>query len=331
MTISFLTTKPRFDKPSIDLRLGIYGPPQAGKTTAFHLTKWDSLMRNLPSGMEFGVDDPREFNANKKKADEILNLLWTRGLPATEVMESETIDLFDAERCMVSLRTADPVGQVFSQTGPDSAPEDQQRFEEQRRVLVRSDVLWFFLPMPPRDGSPGALRYFETQLKSAKTYLRAALRRPAGRTCSLAIVLSKMDLLAASVEQARQEFDEQDLVEAVQPLVSVARASEAVLHAAILPISAVGFGKALPRLDRTEEAAVPIRGFEEDEQQYVLVPGVTPEPFNTLPLVVLSMAVGMLSVEVEATRAEELKRLYERLRGDLACLDGWVIPVKGHL
>jgi hypothetical protein len=330
----FGTPKPahRQVSPSCSVRLGTYGAPAAGKTTAFWLAKWDSLMRNLPSSMEFGVDDPRNFNANKQKADEILRLLSTRGLPSTEFLQAETIDLFDGPQLAVSLSTADPVGQVYSQTRPDSPAEDQQRFEDHIRVLSRSEILWLFLPMPPRDGSRGDLRRFETNLKAAKTYLREAVRvRPAGRTCSAAIVLSKTDLLWATPQQARQEIADEDLLEAVAPLVSVARASDRVLHAAILPISAMGFGKTVLLPETAERAEPPIDGFDEAEQQYVLAPGVMPEPYNTLPLLVYSMAAGLLSVEVDAGQAEELKAIYQRLRADLASLDGWVIPVKGEL
>ncbi len=332
--MNFSRTKPPVRRqacPNCILRLGIYGPPHSGKTTAFWLAKWDSLMRNLPSGMEFGVDNPRDFNANKQQAAQILQLLWTRGLPATEVLEPQSIDLFDGEQLVLSLRTADPVGQVYSQTRPDSAAEDQQLFEDQFRGLGRSESLWFFLSMPPRGGSPGDLHRFETNLKAAKTSLREALRvRPAGQTCSLAIVLSKVDLMWDSPQQARQEIADEDLLDAVQPLVSVARASDKILHAALLPISAMGFGKTVPLSETSERAQTPIAGLDEGEPEYVLPPGVMPEP-NTLPLLVYSMVAGLLSVEVDAGRAEQLKGLYQRLRGDLVSLDGWVIPVKGEL
>ncbi len=322
----------RHVSPSCIVRLGTYGAPAAGKTTALSMAKWDCLMRNLPSGMEFGVDDPRTFNANRAKADEVLRLLWTRGLPATEEIEANTFDLYDGTQWVVSARTADPVGQDYSNTDHDSPAENQQRFEDQIHVLARAQILWLFLPMPPRGGSPGDLRRFESHLKAAKTYLREALRkRREGQSCSLAIVLSKTDLLFDSADHARQEITDEDLVEVVQPLVSVARASDLVVNAALLPISAMGFGNAVPLNETAEQADSPTAGLDDGEQQYVLPPGVMPEPYNTLPLLVYSMTAGLLSVEVDEARAQELKELYSRLRSDLASLDGWVIPVKGEL
>jgi hypothetical protein len=330
--MNLLNKKMQVEKPRISLGLGIYGPPQAGKTTALSMTKWDSLMRNLPSGMEFGVKDPREFNANRRAADEKLRLLASRGLPATEEIEANTFELYDGTQWLVSLHAADSVGQTYSNTVHDSPSENQQRFEEQVHILTRADILWYFLPMPPKGGSPSDLRRFESHLKAAKTYLREALRkRREGQSCSLAIVLSKTDLLFDSSEQAREEISDEHLVEVVQPLVSVARASDLVLNAALLPISAMGFGKAMPLTETTEHADSPIAGRDDDEPQYVLPPGVMPEPYNTLPLLVYSMAAGLLSVEVDEGRAQELKDLYSRLRSDLASLDGWVIPVKGEL
>ena len=56
------------------------GKPGAGKSTATSLAKWDALNRNLPSGMEFGVDDPRNFNANKQKAEPLARPDLSRGI-----------------------------------------------------------------------------------------------------------------------------------------------------------------------------------------------------------------------------------------------------------
>lgn len=135
----FAKSAPRKSSASRTVRLGLYGPPGAGKTTASCLAKWDSFLRNLPSsGMEIGVDDSRYFNANRQKAEELVNLLSKRGLPSTEFLESQTIALYDGPNLMLELSVADPVGQVYSQTRPDSAEEDQRRFEDQLRVTKPS-------------------------------------------------------------------------------------------------------------------------------------------------------------------------------------------------
>ncbi len=121
------------------------------------------------------------------------------------------------------------------------------------------------------------------------------------------------------------------MLEAIAPLVSVAQASDKVLHAACFPISAMGFSKAVPLAESGERVASGTPGLDGGEQEWILPPDATPEPWNTFPLIIYSLCSGLLSVEVDASRSEELKGLYQRLRDDLASLDGWMIPIKGEL
>ncbi len=113
----------------------------AYSTTAYWLSMWHSLARNLPSGLEIGVGDPRFYNQQKEKADNILSMLRKRGLPATLEMDDQNIDLYDGEDLAIRLAAVDPVGQVYSQVRPDSAEEQQEVFERHIRVLARAQSL----------------------------------------------------------------------------------------------------------------------------------------------------------------------------------------------
>lgn len=154
--------------------------------------------------------------------------------------------------------------------------------------------------------------------------------RPADETCAVAIVLSKIDVLFDQPEQARREMSEADILTALQPLVTVARASDKVLQAACFPVSALGFSVAVPLPGSGAQAEGGTAGLDEGEQEWVLPPGAAPEPWNTLPLLVYSVASGLLSVEVESSRSAEMKALYRELTTDLEALDAWMVPIKGQ-
>jgi hypothetical protein len=107
----------------------------------------------------------------------------------------------------------------------------------------------------------------------------------------------------------------------------LAEGSRKIGLASIIPVSAFGFGTAMP----TEPAEeFPINGgvspYSEGEVEWLLKPDAAPEPFNLTALVWWCLMGGLLFKPADEG-GEELARVARMLNDDLRAMDAWVVPL----
>ena len=166
-------------------------------------------------------------------------------------------------------------------------------------------------------------------LRITLAYLREALRlRTLDRPAAVALVLSKADALFASPAEARAALTDDVLHTALGPLVQLIEQSARVSDAAIFPVTAFGFGKAVLRDDGGERHEAPGSADEPfgDEPIWLLREGESPAPFNLDTLFLWSVLLGLLNQGGNDPKADALCRM---LRDDLEAGDPWLVPVKG--
>jgi hypothetical protein len=224
------------------------------------------------------------------------------------------------------------VGQVLTHTLSDSEPQLQAKYTEYLKSLLASDVLWVVVPCPPADPGPRDQRRYAADLRLTGAYLREALRlRPADRRAAVALVLTKTDALFDNPEEAREALTDDVLVRALAPLIRLVEKSDHVSDAAIFPVTAFGFGKAVLRDDGDGRhgAEHEDEAFD-DEPIWLLREGEQPDPYNLDALFLWSVLHGLLNLADANPRAKpKLDLLCRKLRDDLEAEDPWLVPVKG--
>ena len=224
------------------------------------------------------------------------------------------------------------VGQVLTHALPDSEPQLQAKFTAYLKSLLVSDVLWVVVPCPPAEPGPRDRRRYASDLRLTGAYLREALRlRPAGRQATVALVLSKTDALFDTPEEAREALTEDVLAQALAPLIRLVEQSDHVSDAAVFPVTAFGFGKAVLRDDDDGRhgAEHEDEAFD-DEPIWLLRDGELPAPYNLEALFLWSVLHGLLNLADANPKAKpKLDLLCRMLRDDLEAEDPWLVPVKG--
>lgn len=322
----------------LEIGLGVIGRGHAGKTALFRALYRGTVQHNLPSQLQFDVDDPLATAKLVQEARATFEMLHERGLPQTLEPEEIVFHLFEAETKRVVLRFREVVGQILTHTTADSPPEQKAKYSEYLTHLAACDVKWIVVSCPRQRSTPDDLRRYEDDLLLTKSYLREALRwRTNSRPCSVAIVMTKIDTLFENEDEARAQLPDERLIEALRPLVNMVLASEKVSQAAIFPVTAFGFGNAIVRQlsSETTQAVTGPRSsagpLEDEESEWILKPGVTPEPFNVASLIVWSLLAGMLYQEVDVDEDGEaaMARICRMLHSDLETLNGWHVPIRG--
>ena len=143
-------------------------------------------------------------------------------------------------------------------------------------------------------------------------------------------MLSKTDALFATPEEARAALTDDVLRSALGPLVQLIEQSEHVSDAAIIPVTAFGFGKAVLRDGRDRAARGAGVGEEPfgDEPIWLLKEGESPravQPRHAVPLV----AAAGPAEPGDGRRTPKLDTLCRMLRDDLEAGDPWLVPIKG--
>jgi hypothetical protein len=222
---------------------------------------------------------------------------------------------------------------VLTHTLPNSDPRLQSRYVEYLRNLVNAHVLWVVVPCPPPGPGPGDERRYANDLHITLAYLREALRlRTLRRPAAVALVLSKTDALFPSLDEAREALTDDVLLRALGPLVHLIQQSTHVSDAAVVPITAFGFGKAVLREDGAERHDAPGSSDEPfgDEPIWLLKEGEAPHPYNLDTLFLWSLLLGLLNkTDPDSEVASERDTLCRMLRDDLESRDVWLVPIKG--
>jgi hypothetical protein len=267
-----------------------------------------------------------------KEAEQAQRLLHRSGLPPTLEVSQTRYCIYQGDERRLVCRLREVIGQVLTHTLPDSHPRLQARYTAYLKSLVNAHVLWVVVPCPPADPSPRDRKRYSNDLRITTAYLREALRlRTLGPKAAVALVLSKTDALFPSAAAARTALTDEVLHKALGPLVHLLEQSDHVSDAAIIPVTAFGFGKAVLRDDGANRHGTDPESCEEpfgDEPIWLLKDGESPEPFNLDTLFLWSLLLGMLNQGI-GDRHAELDTVCRMLRDDLESGDPWLVPVKG--
>jgi hypothetical protein len=228
---------------------------------------------------------------------------------------------------LVVLESREAIGQTFTHTTTTSPVDQQNRYKQHVEHLSQASLLWAVLSLPPDGSEAQEFAQFEEDLLTQRAYVRESLRlRRPDQTCAVAVVITKLDTLFDSEDEARRRLTDEALLKAVGPLVNLLQESAKVRCAVIHPVSPLGFGNT-ELLEPSEGSARPPGN--DVERQYKLRSGAVVVPYNVVPLIAWSFAAGMLNHDVSPEDGARLTAVYQMLRDDLAALDGWQVPLKG--
>jgi hypothetical protein len=316
-----------------EVRAGCIGRGHAGKTVLFRALGEGLVGDFFPSGLHVEVGDPREVARMIREGDETQRALRTSGLPPTLQASRIRYVLCDGDEQRVVYEMREVIGQVLTDTLPDSAAGQQTHYDEYLKSLADTDVLWAMVPCPPPDPGARDRRRYANDLRLTLAYLREALRlRSPGRPVAVAVVLSKVDTLFEDAEEARASLTDDVLQRALGPLAHLVEKSARVSDAAIIPVTAFGFGNAVLRAEAAGREGAPPGSADEPlaEPVWLLRAGVALRPFNLDALFIWTLLVGLLNRAGHAFEGgPEVGEVCRMLREDLDAADPWLLPLKG--
>jgi hypothetical protein len=317
-----------------EVRIGCIGRGHAGKTALFHALGESLVGDYLPSGLYLDAADPREVARAIHEAEATRRLLQQSGLPPTLEVSQTRYCVSEGDKRRVICRMREVIGQVLTHTLPDSEPRLQEHYADYLKSLVNSHVLWAVVPCPPADPGPADRRRYANDLRIITAYLRESLRlRTLRQPAAVALVLSKVDALFDTPEQARESLTDAVLRKSLGPIFQLIAQSSHVSDAAVIPVTAFGFGKAVLRPDGGERKGTAPESLEEpfgDEPIWLLREGESPQPDNLGTLVLRSLLMGLLTqAGPNLARLPKLDRVCRMLRDDLEDGGPWLVPIKG--
>jgi hypothetical protein len=320
-----------------EVRAGCIGRGHAGKTALFRAMVEGPIGEYFPSGLHVDVGDPREAARMIRDSEETRRILELSGLPPTLEASQIRYFLYDGDEQRVIYHMREVIGQILTHTLPDSDEKQQARYEDYLKALLDTEVLWAVLPVPPANPTARDKRRYANDLRLTSAYLREALhRRPTLQPCAVALVMTKLDTLFPDQEAARAGLSDEVLLEALGPLVNTVGRSNRVTDAAVIPVTAFGFGNATQRPPSPEPDNVCAADVQEnvfaDEPSWLLREGAALEPYNLSTLILWTLMFGLVNQEMPDTRAEnEINALCTMLQDDLEARDHWLQPIKGQL
>jgi hypothetical protein len=319
-----------------EVRAGCIGRGHAGKTALFRAMAEGPVGDFFPSGLHVDVADPKEVARMIRETEETQRVLQASGLPPTVEASQIRYYLYDGDQQRVVYKMREVIGQVLTHTLPDSSPEQQGRYDEYLKTLVNTHVLWGVIPCPPPNPSPRDRRRYSNDLRITTAYLREALRlRALEQPAAVALVISKIDTLFKDADEARAALTDDVLRSALGPLVHLIGQSVHVGDAAIIPLTAFGFGNAVLREQTGEHQGTP-EGTNDPfgaEPVWLLKEGAAPLPYNLDTLILWTLYLGLLSQEERCgpEGRSEIADLCRMLKDDLLTDDHWLLPLKGRL
>jgi hypothetical protein len=146
----------------------------------------------------------------------------------------------------------------------------------------------------------------------------------------VAIVLSKIDTLFPDAAEARAALTDDALRAALGPLVNLVRTSPRVSDAAVIPVTAFGFGTAVLRDGDGGRAGAADEPFGA-EPVWLLREGVSARPYNLDTLFLWTLLLGLYTqVGHGVDPATGIRGIYRRLSDDLEAAAPWLLAVKGR-
>jgi hypothetical protein len=318
-----------------EVRVGCIGRGYAGKTALLRALAEGPVGDFFPSGLHVDAGDPRGVAQMIRESEETQRLLHQFGLPPTLKASQIRYYLYEGAAQRVVCKMREVIGQILTHTLPDSAADQQARYREYLRTLVNTHVLWAVVPCSPPNPSARDRRRYANDLRITLAYLREALRlRSLEQPVAVALVLSKIDTLFKDAEEARASLTDEVLRTCFGPLVHLIEQSPRVSDAAIIPITAFGFGNAVLREETSEpEEARPDseEGPFGSEPIWLLREGVSAQPYNLDTLVIWTLLFGLLNQAGHDVLEEdsELGQICRTLSADLDAIDPWFLTLMG--
>jgi hypothetical protein len=319
-----------------EVRVGCIGRGHAGKTALLRALSEGPVGDFFPSGLHVDAADPRAVAQMIREAEEMERLLHQFGLPPTLKASQIRYCLYDGAVPQVVYELHEVIGQVLTHTLPDSTPEQQTRYKEYLRSLVNTHVLWAVVPCSPPNPSASDRRRYANDLRITLAYLREALRlRSLEQPVAVALVLSKIDALFRDPDEAHAALTNDVLRTSFGPLVHLIEQSPQVCDAAIIPVTAFGFGNAVMREETGPREGAPPELEDEpfgSEPIWLLREGVSAQPYNLDTLFIWTLLFGLLSrVGHDIMQGEsELGQICRTLSDDLRAHDPWLLPLTGR-
>jgi hypothetical protein len=322
------------------VRLSLLGREHAGKTALLNLVSQGT--DGLASGLQVDVEGPWDMAKRIQDTRQTVELLRRTGLPSTLDRPKLEVHLYEGDVKWITLSFHEVVGQLLSSTTRESSPEQKEQCGAYLSELMLSDVAWVVLPSPPREATYDDLSRYDNDIKLTRAYLRESLRLRSGHPCSVAIVLTKLDTLFTGAEEAKAQLEKGHLIEVLRPLCDILQASEKVNRAAIFPTTSFGWNNAIPRQVKQDangkSDGIPhdgrqAGGLEQGETEWILRPGVSPQPYNLTALLVWTFVSGILFQHFCDDHHTEggLGRICSSLNGDLKALENaWYVHLKGE-
>ncbi|MBA4063627.1 MAG: hypothetical protein C0501_07925 [Isosphaera sp.] len=315
-----------------EVRLELIGREHSGKTALRVCYCKGPLAGPQLSGLELAAADPRVMTRRMVEALETYRDLNRGGLPSTIDPEESDFTLYLADEVRAVLRLREVVGQILTHTTPDSDEKQQEQYRQYVGHLTRADALQVVVGCPASDG-PADLDRFEADLMVTAGYLREALKvRAAPTPVAVQLLLAKVDVPFAGAAEARDALPDDRLRAMLGRLVRIVEGSAKVGMAAVFPVSAFGFGTAVPAADppAAPPAGRPTGGFSlvsEGEAEYLLRPGVSPVPFNLTAAVWWALMAGLLLKPADG-RGPRLADTARLMAADLEAMGAWFVPLK---
>lgn len=297
----------------------------AGKTAALTAINDVCEGTHLPSGLLFSVSDPLAANRLlQSMRNRRIDLQSDHGIESTQNAEELQYRLQEGDETRVEFVTHEVIGQILVGTTSDSPPQARQMYENYVERLRQANVLMVMVPAPTdMDDEQGRIT-FKEDLKLTSAYLRHALdKHDANSPCSVAIVMTKLDAMFSSEQDARAALSDPVLRQALSPLVHSVIGSSKVRDAVIVPTSSLGFG-------RTEEIenSADLTGGRGRLHRLI---GQELEPFNIVGLLVWSLLYGLLPQTVKTGEQEmAIASTVQKLSDDLDALQPWLVPIKSR-
>ncbi len=331
---------------SLKLAVAILGRENAGKTAL--LTALDLAFAGefMPSGLKLNLmcenAQPMTAMELNSRLDRVQQRLWEMseygdGLKTTLHITPARYCICEGEAIRAEILTNDEIGQVMSHIRSDSPVNEQRRHAEFKKRLSTADIVTVMLS-PPRDANDGLADFqWKKDVKQVSAHLEEAIRSGnRNQPVVVPIVISKIDTIADSPEDAQHMYSDERVLVAVNDLVQTVRSLDRVSHSAIIPVSTIGFGNATMRSRDTEEPEEEaVRPWHQSarafEPEFGIAEGRTLQPYNLRTLILWSVFSASLTKEVELVGDEvpALARACQKLGEDLHATDGWWIPVKG--
>jgi hypothetical protein len=318
--LGLVQLRDKFIEKSNQVRVVPIGRGHAGKTNL--INGIPRVLDTLPSGIRLGYNDLKLLNEALGQVRRTEQDLLRGGLPPTLERSYRTVGLFFEELEQLTLQISDEIGQPITNTTPDSPKEQIQRFDEYVNAASKADVLWVATSLPLTDSSQ-SIGLFRDDLARYQCWLSDAIqKRSAKNPVAVAIVVTKLDALFCSEEEASRQMTDSWLTEeTLKPLVDVVRQGKkcgSVSKGTVVPVSAFGFGNS----KRTHKVSEASTAYEDLEEEFVLEADAGLNPFNVLTLMVWSFYAATTKQP-----GQSFRKLEEALATDLRATGHWWVEI----